>query len=91
MPRGSSSRGTLDQFIASAPPVQRVGMRALVSLAHRPRGAALLARVPAIDQLSQLVVALGRYDNPEVAMDLGWDGAEVVARGRALRRAEGRA
>jgi hypothetical protein len=35
-------------------------------------------------------VALGRYDDPGVAVALGWDGAGVVARGRALRRAERR-
>jgi len=90
MPTDSSSRGTLDEFVASAPALQRVGMRALVALARRPRGAALLARAPAIDQLAQIVVALGRYDDPEVAMTLGWDGAGVVARGRALRHAERR-
>lgn len=90
MPIDSNSRGTLDEFVACAPPVQRAGMRALVALAHRPRGAALLARAPALDQLAQIVVALGRYDDPQVAMTLGWDGAGVVARGRALRRAEGR-
>jgi hypothetical protein len=33
---------------------------------------------------------LGRYDDPAVAGALGWDAAAVVARGRALRRAEGR-
>jgi hypothetical protein len=77
-------------FIASAPPLQRAGMRALVALARRPRGAALLARLPAVDQFAQLVSALDRYDNPEVGRALGWDGAAVVTRGRALRRAEGR-
>jgi hypothetical protein len=90
MSRGSSSRGTLEEFVASAPALQRAGMRALVALARRPRGAALLAYVPAVSQLAQLILALGRYDDPEAGRVLGWDGAEVVARGRALRRAEGR-
>jgi hypothetical protein len=65
-------------------------MRVLVALARRPRGALLLARLPTANQLAQIVLALGRYDNPEVARALGWDGAAVVARGRELRRAEGR-
>lgn len=65
-------------------------MRMLMALARRRRGAALLAHVPAADQLAQVVVALGRYDDPNVGRALGWDGAAVVARGRALRRAEGR-
>lgn len=65
-------------------------MRMLMALARRRRGAALLAFVPAADQLAQVVVALGRYDDPDVGRALGWDGAAVVARGRALRRAEGR-
>ncbi len=65
-------------------------MRVLVALARRPRGAALLARAPTVNQLAQIVLALGRYDNPEVSRALGWDGVEVVARGMALRQAEGR-
>lgn len=86
----SPSRNSLDGFIAAAPQPQRMGMRALVALARRPRGAALLARVPAANQLAQIVLSLGRYDDPAVGRALGWDGAEVVARGRALREAEGR-
>jgi hypothetical protein len=66
-------------------------MRALLALVGRPRGAALLARVPSLDQLAQVVVALRRYDDPDVARALGWDGAAVVERGRLLRRTEGRA
>lgn len=90
MRTASPSHSSLDTFIASAPPLQRMGMRALVALARRPRGAALLARMPTANQLAQIVLSLGRYDNPAVGRALGWDGAEVVARGRALRRAEGR-
>jgi hypothetical protein len=88
MPTGS--RRTIDTFVASAPQPQRTGMRVLVGLARRPRGRKLLARAPAADQLAQIVMALGRYDDPAVGRTLGWDGAEVVARGKALRRAEGR-
>jgi hypothetical protein len=87
---GSRSRRPLDRFIASAPPFQRAGMRVLVALARRPRGGALLAHIPTLDQLAQIVLSLGRYDDPEVARALGWDAAGVVARGLALRRAEGR-
>jgi hypothetical protein len=36
------------------------------------------------------VAAMGVYDEPEVARTLGWDAEAVVARGRALRRSEGR-
>lgn len=90
MQTGSPSHGSLDAFVASAPWVQRTGMRVLVGLARRPRGKKLLARAPAADQLAQIVTALGRYDDPNVSRALGWDGAAVVARGRALRRAEGR-
>ena len=65
-------------------------MRMLTAVGRRPRGKALLERAPALDQLAQMLLGLGRYDDPEVARALGWDGAAVVARGRALRQAEGR-
>ncbi|MGH2879073.1 MAG: hypothetical protein ACRDK4_05630 [Solirubrobacteraceae bacterium] len=81
---------SLDQFIRSAPAPQRAGMRALIALARRPRGRALLARAGAADQLAQMLTALAHYDIPDVSRALGWDAEAVVARGRALRRAEGR-
>ncbi|HTA13569.1 MAG TPA: hypothetical protein VK781_01765 [Solirubrobacteraceae bacterium] len=90
MPDSSPSRDSLDLFIASAPPLQRAGMLALTALARRPRGTALLALAPALAELAQMLLALGRYDDPRLARSLGWDGAAVVARGRALRQAEGR-
>jgi hypothetical protein len=90
MPAGQSSRSSLDLFVASAPPLQRTGMRVLVAIARRPRGASLLTRLPAANQLAQVVISLDRYDDPDLARELGWDGAAVVARGQALRRAEGR-
>ena len=83
-------RGSLEQFIASAPQPQRMGMRMLVGVGRRPRGRALLERAPALNQLTQMILTLSLYDDPRVALELGWDGAAVVARGRALRRAEGR-
>ncbi|MGO9888813.1 MAG: hypothetical protein ACLP0L_13010 [Solirubrobacteraceae bacterium] len=36
------------------------------------------------------LVAMGVYDDPEVARTLGWDAEAVAARGRELRRSEGR-
>jgi hypothetical protein len=84
------SRG-LEEFLVAAPWPQRAGLRAALALARRPRGAALLARAPALEQAACAVLALGRYDEPVVSFALDWDAAAVVARGRALREAEGRA
>jgi hypothetical protein len=81
---------TLDRFLAASPLPQRIGLRALLALARRPRGAALVARVPALEKAAAATLALLRYDDPAVSRRLGWDAAAVVARGRALRRAEGR-
>ena len=83
-------RGGLDEFIAAAPWPQRAALRALLALMRRPRGAALLARSPLAGQLAASLRALGHYDEPAVARALGWDAADVVERGRRLRRAEGR-
>ncbi len=80
----------LEAFIAAAPRIQRVGLRLMLALVRRPRGARLLARVPLIEQGASATLALGRYDDPLVAARLGWDARAVVARGRTLRRAEGR-
>ena len=77
----------LDRFLAASPLPERVALRALLALAPRPRGAALLARMPALQQAAQATLALGRYDQPAVARALGWDAAAVVARGRELRHA----
>jgi hypothetical protein len=65
-------------------------MRALLPLARRPRGRALLAVFPGADQVLSGVAGLGYYDQPEVAVTLGWDADAVIARGRALRREERR-
>lgn len=80
----------LERFLAAAPWPQRVGLRVLLALISRPRGAALLARLPSLEQPAQAALLLGRYDEPVLARALGWDAAAVVAQGRELRRAEGR-
>jgi hypothetical protein len=77
-------------FLHAAPWPQRMGMRVLMALARRPRGAALLARSPLAHQTASALLGLSRYDDPAVARALGWDAAEVAARGRELRRVEGR-
>jgi len=82
--------GELDSFLAAAPAPERVGLRALLAVARRPRGARLLARVPLLAQALDATLALGRYDEPGLAARLGWDAEAVAARGRALRRVEGR-
>ncbi len=88
---GAGMSTGLESFLAAAPWPQRVGLRALLALMRRPRGAALLARLPALEQAGGAALLLGRYDQPELARSLGWDAAAVVARGRELRRVEGRA
>jgi hypothetical protein len=80
----------LERFLAAAPWPQRPGLRALIAIGRRPRGAALLSRVPLLEQAASATIALGRYDEPALAARLGWDAEAVVARGRRLRRAEGR-
>ena len=80
----------LEDFLAAAPQPQRTGLRAVLALARRPRGAALLSRVPLLAQATRSLLAMSRYDEPLLARALGWDAEAVVARGRALRRAEGR-
>jgi hypothetical protein len=80
----------IDGFVAAGPWPMPTAIRALTAVARRPRGAALLAHSPSLAQPANAVLALGRYDDPDVSADLGWDAAAVVARGRALRRAERR-
>jgi hypothetical protein len=80
----------LERFLAAAPWPQRPAMRLLLELARRPRGARLLARTGALGQAGHAVLVLGRYDDERVARALGFDAAAVVARGRELRRREGR-
>lgn len=81
---------SLDEFVAAGPWPQRAATRALLTLARRPRARAILSRVPLADQVLTGVGAMGHYDQPAVARPLGWDADAVIARGRALRREEGR-
>ncbi len=83
-------KGGLEELIAAAPRWRRPGMRALFTLAQRPRGLALLRRLSPADQAAHGLAALGHYDEPAVAARLGWDAEAVAARGRALREEEGR-
>lgn len=76
--------------MAAAPWPQRAGLRALLAIARRPRGVALLARAAPWDQVAHGLLTVERYDDPEVGRALGWDANAVIARGRELRRAEGR-
>ena len=80
----------LDRFIAAGPWPERAGMRLLVSLARRPRASRLLARLAPLDQLAGGLLAMERYEDPPLARELGWDAEAVAARGRELRREEGR-
>jgi hypothetical protein len=81
---------SFERFVSAAPPTRRVAMRLLITLAARPRGASVLARLPQLQQLAVSLHALSRYDEPSLARALGWDAEAIVARGRALRRSEGR-
>jgi hypothetical protein len=82
--------GSLDEFVAAAPRWQRPGTRVLLALARRPRGMALLRWISPADHAAAGMSAMGHYDEPLHARELGWDADAVVARGRALRRAENR-
>ena len=81
---------TLDEFVKAGPAIQRPGLRTMLALALRPRGRAILRRVPLAQQTADSVIAMARYDDPEVARPLGWDADAVCLRGRDLRRSEGR-
>jgi hypothetical protein len=80
----------VESFIAASSWPQRAGLRIVVALGRRPRGMALLRRLAPADQLAQSLLGMERFEEPALARALGWDGEAVVARGRALRRAEGR-
>jgi hypothetical protein len=80
----------LDGFLAAAPWPQRAGLRALLALARRPRGASLIKRFAPLEQLACGLSAAVRHEDDATARALGWDAEAVVARGRALRRAKGR-
>jgi len=81
---------SLEDFLAAAPQPQRAGIRALLALVRRPRGARLLGLIPPLRLLAGSLLAAARCEEDSVARALGWDADAVVARGRELRRAEGR-
>lgn len=82
--------GGLHAFVSAAPRIERTGLRVLIALARRPRGAWLLHQVAPADQLANGLAAMGHFEDPAVAMSLGWDADAIASRGRALRRQEGR-
>ena len=81
---------SLEEFIAASPRPQRPALRLLVALGRRPRGLALLTRLGPAAHAASGLLGMGRYDEPVRARALGWDAEEVIARGRELRRTEGR-
>jgi hypothetical protein len=83
-------REGLARFVDSSPQPQRSGLRLLLALERRPRGRRLLARTHAVGQLANGLLAMGHYEDPVNAVALGWDADAVAARGRALRREDGR-
>jgi hypothetical protein len=80
----------LDEFVAAGPALQRPGLRALLTLARRPRGRALLTSLPLAQQAADSLIAMAHYDDPARSRALGWDADAVVRRGRELRATRGR-
>jgi hypothetical protein len=80
----------LDRFVAAGPWPQRAGLRLLLEVARRPRGHALVSRLPLIEYTATSLLEMARYDDPILSAALGWSSEAVVARGRELRHAEGR-
>lgn len=75
----------LGEVIAALPRWRRTGMRLLLALGQRRRGQRMLAWIAPLDQAIAGLLALGRYDSPDVSRALGWDPEAVVS--RAGRRA----
>lgn len=82
--------GALDEFLAGSPLPQRAGLRLVLEIYRRPRGASFLTSMPMLAQAAGSLTAMAAYDDPEVSKRLGYDAEAVVARGRELRRREGR-
>lgn len=82
--------GALESFLDASPAPQRAGLRVLLAIGKRPRGAAFLTRLPALSQVVRSLLAMERYDDPALARALGFDAQATVAHGRALRREERR-
>jgi hypothetical protein len=80
----------LERFVAAGPWPQRAGLKLLLEIASRPRGHALVSRLPLVEYTATSLIELARYDEPQVAHGLGWDAEAIVARGRKLRNEEGR-
>lgn len=81
----------LDAFVAAAPQPQRAALKLLVALGRRRSGRrALRAAAGPLEQLATALLAMARFEDPAHARPLGWDADAVAARGRELRRAEGR-
>ena len=75
----------------AGPRPQRDGLRAAAVPRDAGRaGDGCSARCRSRCRRADSVLAMSRYDDPALARELGWDADAVVARGRALRRAEGR-
>lgn len=89
-PYPSDVRSSLEEFVDAGPWPQRTVIRLLLPLAKRPRALTLLGLLVPADEALAGLLSLGRYDDPRVARPLGWDAEAVVARGRELRRREGR-
>lgn len=80
----------LEEFVRAGPAIQRPALRTMLTLARRPRGRAILGRIPLAQQTADSLIAMGRYEDPVLARALGWDAEVVAERGRDLRRREGR-
>jgi hypothetical protein len=80
----------LERFVAAGPWPQRAGLKLLLEIASRPRGHALLSRLPLVQYTATSLIEMVRYDDPEHSRQLGWDAEAIIARGRDLRRTEGR-
>lgn len=80
----------LDEIIDAGRWPERAGLKVLLAVARRPRGAALLAHFPPADQAALSLLAMERYDEPEIARSLGFDSEAVARRGRDLRLKENR-
>lgn len=84
------AKSPMDAWVAAAPQPVRTGLRVLRALAKRPGGMRLLHRLAPADQLAYAMTAMEHFEDPAHATPLGWDSEAVAARGRALRREEGR-
>lgn len=80
----------LDRFVVAAPWPQRAGLRLALALARRPGGVRLLRRLGPVEQIANGLLSMDHFEDAAASVPLGWDPDAVVARGRALRHAEGR-